>query len=172
MFADDKTKGNAENKACILGLEKKLANLEAMLQNVSMGMQRGNLNPEQEQRLAAVEERLENAEDLQMVANLDMIKIKDSMEKSCHGGESQLVFSQAAPSSKCEELESLVSKLNKKIEFIESQRPQGKVLPGAGAEIRGELIGLKKDLDSFKSETEESIKIIVSSIKKIAEKAM
>lgn len=170
MIIEDKTKGNVESKAYFLELEKRLVNLEASVQNIGAGLQRGNLSPEQEQRVVAVEDRLENMEDLQMVANLDIIKMKEILEKAAPAGE----FAPAAGTDefsrkKIAEIEDSLNILGRKVDSIESSKFSEKGAAGAGVAAGGEIRRMKEDLESFKKETEESVKIIVSSIKKLAE---
>lgn len=172
MIIGDKTRGNFENRDYFLELEKRLVSLESSVQNISMGMQRGNLNPEQEQRVVAVEDRLENMEDLQMVANLDMIKMKEVLEKTHPAGE----FAPAAASDefsrkKIGEIEDSLNSLGRKVGSIESSMFSGKGASGAAAGNSDEIKRMKEELESFKKDTEESVKIIVSSIKKLAERA-
>ncbi|MFZ3077541.1 MAG: hypothetical protein WA139_03740 [Candidatus Aenigmatarchaeota archaeon] len=172
MIIEDKTKGNAENSAYFLELEKRLVNLEASVQNMGAGMQRGNLNPEQEQRVVAVEDRLENMEDLQMVANLDIIKMKEVLEKVTPAGE----FAPTATGydefsrKKIAEFEDSLNSLGRKVDSIEPLKFSGKGAAAAGAGASDEIKKMKEELASFKKETEESVKIIVSSIKKLAER--
>ncbi|MBU3958137.1 MAG: hypothetical protein KKB25_03615 [Nanoarchaeota archaeon] len=167
MIIEDKTKGNAESKAYFFELEKRLVNLEASARNIGAGMQRGNLNPEQEQRVVAVEERLENMEDLQMVANIDIIKMKEILEKVTPAGEfaPSAVGYDEFSRKKIGEIEDSLNSLGRKVDSIESPKISGKGGAGAGEEIRR----MKEDLESFKKDTEESVKIIASSIKKLAE---
>lgn len=174
MIIEDKTKGNVESKAYFLELEKRLVNLEASVQNIGVGMQRGNLNPEQEQRVLAVEDRLENMEDLQMVANLDIIKMKEILEKVTPAGE----FAPTATGydefsrKKIAEFEDSLNNLGRKVDSIEPSKFPGKgaAAAGAGAGASDETKKMKEELASFKKETEESVRIIVSSIKKLAER--
>ena len=173
MNIEDKTKGNFENKAYLLELEKRLVNLEASVQNISAGLQRGNLNPEQEQRVVAVEDRLENMEDLQMVANIDIIKMKEALEKSAPAG--NFAASAAAgyddfSRKKITEFEDSLNSLGRKVDSIESIRFSGKGAAGVGAGTSDEIKRMKEDFESFKKDTEESVKIIVSSIRKLAER--
>lgn len=170
MIIEDKTKGNVESKAYFLELEKRLVSLEASVQNIGAGLQRGNLSPEQEQRVVAVEERLENMEDLQMVANLDIIKIKEALEKTAPAGG----FAPAAAGyddfsrKKISEIEDSLNSLGRKIDSVESSKFSGKGAAGAGAS--DEIKRMRIDFESFKNDTEESVKIIVSSIKKLSER--
>lgn len=168
MIIEDKTKGNFENKAYLLELEKRLVNLESSAQNISASIQHGSLVPEQENRVVAVEERLENMEDLQMVANLDIIKMKEILEKSTSAGEIAPAAAgyDEVSRKKIGEIEDSLNNLGRKFDSIESSKFSGKGAAGAGDEIKK----IKEDLASFKKETEESVKIIVSSIKKLAEK--
>jgi len=170
MIIEDKTKGSVESKAYFLELEKRLVNLEASVQNINAGLQRGNLAPEQEGRVVAVEERLENMEDLQMVANIDIIKMKEIVDKFQPGGEltQTAVGYDDFSRKKITEIEDSLNVLGRKVDFIESPKLSGKGAAGAGA-AGGEIRRMKDDLESFKKDTEESVKIIVSSIKKLAE---
>ncbi len=164
MDISDKTKQIVESKAYFLELEKRLVNLESFVRNLSAS---GNLTHEQEERVAAVEDRLENVEDLQMVANLDLIRLKENLEKSQGGAVAQALFGEETPSQrKIEEIENLVGAIKKKVDEIESSKSYGKRTPAASGE---EIKNLRKELDSFKKETEESVEIIVSSIKKMVE---
>lgn len=168
MNIEDKTRGNFENKAYLLELEKRLVNLESSVQNIAAGMQRGSLSPEQEQRVAAVEDRLENTEDLQMVVNLDLIKMRNILEKTQSAGEFAPSMSTDEYSrKKIGEIENIVNILGRKVDDIESSKISGKGVAGASEEIKR----LKEDMESFEKETEESVKIIVSLIKKLAEMA-
>lgn len=167
MIIEDKTKGNFENKAYLLELEKRLVSLESSVQNIAAGMQRGSLAPEQEQRVAAVEDRLENTEDLQMVVSLDLIKMREILENPRSAGEFAPNMAADEPSrKKIGEIENIVNALDRKVNAIESSKLSGKSVAGTGEEIKR----LKENLESFEKETEESVKIIVSSIKKLAER--
>lgn len=157
-MSDDVKRMDEKYKAAFLEIEKRLVNLESSIEVVK-GLQKGNLTPAQEQRVSAVEERLENVEDLQMLANLDLIKLKETVEKLTPGS-----FVQSG-----QPIGSNVLFLEDKLKEIES-RISGKTITGTDTEIKNEIKSLKEDLESFKKETEESIKIIVGSIKKIAEK--
>lgn len=172
MIIEDKTKGNAESKSYFLELEKRLVNLEASVQNMGAGMQRGNLSPEQEQRVVAVEERLENMEDLQMVANIDIIKMKETLEKVTPAGElaPAAVGYDEFSRKKITEFEDSLNNLGRKFDSIESSKFSGKGAAGAGAGTSDEIKRIREELTSFKRDTEESVKIIVSSIKKLAER--
>lgn len=172
MIIEDKTKGNVESRAYFLELEKRLVNLEASVQNMGAGMQRGNLNPEQEQRVVAVEDRLENMEDLQMVANLDIIKMKEILDKLQPSGElaQTAVGYDDFSRKKITELEDSLNSLGRKVDSVESSKFSGKGAAGAGAGTSDEIKRIREELESFKKDTEESVKIIVSSIKKLAER--
>ncbi len=224
-------KNAAENKAYVLGLEKRVASLEAYVQNISSYMQRGSLAPEQEQRVAAVEDRLENAEDLLMVSNLDLIKMKDTVEKLPAAGTQQNFFAGANAGTNATALEKRINHvesilksiedkaldanaevLGKKMNDIENlfkkieSKPSGtstlglekrvndvenvlKKIEGrvSGVEARKEvrvqlpanaqdmqsmkndISQLRTDFLSFKVETEEVVKAIISSIKRLSD---
>ncbi len=168
MDISDKTKQMVESKAYLLEIEKRLVSLESSMQNLSAGMQRGSLIPEQEQRVVAVEERLENVEDLQMVANLDLIRMREILEKLQGGAVAQPAVSGTEFSSqrKVGEIETIIAGLNRRVDAIASSNSYNKSATETGA--KEEIKNIKKELDSFKKETEESVKIIVNSVKKLA----
>ena len=197
MDMEGNTKDIAENRTYVLELEKRLANVESGLQNISRGFQSGNLAPEQEVRVATVEERLENVEDLQMVANLDLIKINDFIEK-IPAVEKQPTFFAGTNAPDLERRVNDVESALKRIEDMNSRAEIRKVVEEQPAgnmrniqeignlikqdaqeirnetkqniqEIRSDVIRMKAEFSSFKGETEEAIKVIISSIKRMSE---
>ncbi len=166
MIIGEKTKEIVESKANLLELEKRLVNIESSVQSIINSLHHGNLAPEQEQRVTAVEERLENVEDLQMVANLDLIKIKDAAEKIQPGVPGVLApVGDDSFRKKIEEIESTMANMSRAINEIKSSKSHGNA--PADAALRNEIKGMRDDFASFRRETEESVKIIVESIKKI-----
>lgn len=172
---DDLRRIDEKQKASFLQAEKRLASLESAIQNISLRMQQGGLAPEQEQRVASVEEKLEGVEDLQMVANLDLIKIREAAEKMEPGG-----FAARAPPAgtgnaleggALENLESRFEKLEEKVGDITSSGGSVSASkPTADIAARNDIKKMREDFESFRKETEDSVKIIVSSIKKIIER--
>jgi hypothetical protein len=168
MNIEDKTEGNPENRAYILELGRRVASIESSIQNLAGSIRHGVLAPEQEQRVAAVEERLENVEDLQMVANLDLIKIKDAAERIQHGAPGALApVGDDSFRRKVEEIEGIMANMSRAMNEIKASKNQGNA--PADAALRNEIRGMRDDFASFRRETEESIRIIVESIKKIIE---
>ncbi len=150
-------------------LEERIGNLESSLQNIYGRMREGNLTAEQEQRIQTVEERLENAEDLQMVANLDIIRMKENIEKLRPGADFAPPAAGAAyniSQKRIEALESNMDILRRKIEGSDFSRMQ-KARAGADAASGNEVMELKKEFEFFRSDTEESVKVIAGLIKKI-----
>ncbi len=197
MDNEGNTKDIAENRTYLLELEKRLANVESGLQNISRGFQSGNLAPEQEVRVATVEERLENVEDLQMVANLDLIKINDFIEKIL-AVEKQPTFFAGTSTPDLERRMNDAESALKRIEGMNFRPESQKAVAAQPAgsmqnvqeignrikqdaqeirnetkqniqEIRNEISRMKTDFSSFKNETEEAIKVIISSIKRMSE---
>ncbi len=168
MIIGSKPKDDAGNSS-YSRLEERVGSLESSLQDISGRMQEGNLTAEQEQRIATVEERLENAEDLQMVANLDIIRMKENIEKFHPGAEFAPPAAGGAyniSQKRIDALESTVDNLFRKIEGSDSSKTQ-KVRAGADAASGNEIRELEKEFESFKADTDESIKVIASSIKKL-----
>lgn len=174
MDIGGKTRDAAEDKTYVLELEKRLGDVESALQNISRGFQSGNFAPEQEGRLAMVEERLENVEDLQMVANLDLIKMRDAIEK-VPVAIAQPSFIAGANTSGLErrvnDMESALRRFGDSSQ-VELQKA-GVAQPVAGKQdmqvIRNEISQMKNEFSSFKGETEEVIKAMISSIKRLSE---
>lgn len=172
---DDVRRLDEKQKESFLQAEKRLVNLESAMQNLSLRIQQGSLAPEQEQRVALVEEKLENVEDLQMVANLDIIKIREAVDKLQSGGAGAYSgaagTAASAPENMPADVESRLDRLEGRVDDIASAKSSG---GGRAAKTEapaaGEMKKMREDFESFRAETEESVKIIVNSIRKILEK--
>ncbi len=172
---DDLKRLDEKQKAALLQMEKRLVNLESGITELQSSITAGNLTQQQEQRVAAVEERLENTEDLEMLNRLDVIKIKEAI------GKGEIGVSAAHPADlmtqrRLDDLESALRNLNEKVsDFDTSKIKELKGIvdraekSGAGSSLK-DINALREDFDSFKKETEESVEKIVLSIKKFAEK--
>lgn len=166
MDISDKTKQIVDSKAYLLELEKRLVNIESSVQNLSASIQRGSLLPEQEGRVAVLEDRLENVEDLQMVANLDLIKLKEDAEKVPAGTYASM------PEKSDSSMEKRVGDIEALLRKLEGAGTNVGGASGNGADIqavRKDIDNLRTDFASFKNETEEVIKVVISSIKRLSE---
>ncbi len=170
---DDLKRLDEKQKAALLQVEKRLVNLESAMVEFQSHVSSVKLAPEQEQRVSAVEERLENTEDLEMLNRLDVIKIKESIGK----GEIGAGVSVAHPADlmtqrRLDDLESALRSINEKVsDFDASKFKPGRAIAGKkdAVEALDEIEDLKGELNSFRSETEQSVEKIVLSIKKLAE---
>lgn len=175
---DDVKRLDEKMKISLLQAEKRLSNIESSLQNLSSGMQRGSLTTEQEGRVATVEERLENVEDLQMVANLDLLKMREFVEKLPEGAQPNAASATGNPvlENRVSGIESAIRKLENKVSEYGAERAIGEMHPakpvGSAPEfedLRKDISQLRAEVSSFRSETEEVIKVIISSIKRLSE---
>lgn len=171
---DDLKRLEEKHKVAMLQIEKRLVNLETGLTELQNRISLARLAPEQEQRVAAVEERVENAEDLEMLNRMDIIKMKEMLGKE---GTGMPAADLSIISRRIDDIESTLQGLNEKISVgtIDTSKIRGfeKIIERAekidAAKVSKNVEELKEDFDSFKKETEESIKKIVAISRRIIE---
>lgn len=175
MNIENKAEENPENRAYILGLGRRVANMESSVQNLADSIQHGALIPAQEQRVMAVEERLDNLEDVQMVANLDLIKMKETLEKSPSGMQPGFSVGANIPDleKRLNDVESLLKRIEGRPSAPGPQKTSGETRAAGSSrdiqEIKNQISQMKAELSSFKSDTEEVIKALISSVKRLSE---
>lgn len=168
---DDLKRIDEKQKAALLQVEKRLVNLESGLSELQSRITAGVLTPQQEQRVTAVEERLENTEDLEMLNRMDIIKIKENI-----GAGTGAPVADAMTHKRLDDLESALRSLNEKFSAFDTSkiREVEKIMEKAerinAVKISNDIDSLKEEFSSFRKETEDSMEKIVSSIRKIAER--
>lgn len=134
------------------------------------------MDNEEKDKPVELEERLQDVEDAQMLTRLEIIKIRNSLKKG--GLDKKELESKdiSIQSKRLDDLENMIKNLNEKISGLEavkslSKKDLEKLTKVSKREdfssIKSELEELKNNFESFKNDTEEGIKIIVDSVKKV-----
>ncbi len=154
-------------------LEKKIANISDVLERRIEGLERfadqvfsdiNQLREDTHKKLKELENRISDIEDLQLLTRIEVIKMKEFLEKTPLGG-----FS--------ETLEPKIDFIEEKLNNIERKLEGGITISNNGSseklveldDVKNEIEKLKKEIQNIRKETNESVEKLSKIIKKLVE---
>lgn len=175
---DDFKRFEEKQKFANLQIDKRLAQLETIIENLRQYISRGQLTPQQEQRVADLEERMGDIEDLQMLNRLDILQIKDAIKKISTAPIGML-GEEITPAADISGLESRMAALEQSLAAggeskvasmdLNIHKMRLDDLERVTKEAVDEIGKLKSSVENFREENNKKFGLLINALKRIAE---